>query len=548
MAILAFFFAAPSPAQNPPPPPPPPYNAGTALEQATPPPAPNPPPPDPGEPLILQKDQTAPTNEKQIYISDFKLVGAPASDRQALEALLTPYRGRKLTMGEILEAANKVTSYFRGKGYIVAKAYVPTQDAKGGVLTLDLVIGKYGTVKIQNDSHVRNKVISEVFDQMKMSSPEVTRDSLERAILLVNEMPGSKLPTATIAAGSVPGTSDFDITVPPENRISGYLMADNQGSQYTGRFRFFTGININSPFGIADQFSIIAMSTPEGGLQDYGIGYNAPLRDIGGRGQIAFAHTTYGLSGGAYTGLDATGLVNSVVGTWSYPLIRRRDQSVDISQLVTYESLTDNIGSLVENQRYITAGAFSVSQSGQRRLWNKNFYESMSGALRIGGLRAASGPTNNIFTKLNFNATGTLALSEKWTSTATLRLQQDLSPHTLDSSEQIFLNGPSGVRSYSEGISGDNGYVLNLQLQRKLPNFFRFSQSAGLFADNGGMYMQQKTTSLSNSTMLSDVGGLYSIGIGRFYCTAYVAATIGGSAFYNEPSRVRALFQAGISF
>ncbi len=32
-------------------------------------------------------------------------------------------------MAEITEAANKVTLFYRDKGYLVAKAYVPKQDA-----------------------------------------------------------------------------------------------------------------------------------------------------------------------------------------------------------------------------------------------------------------------------------------------------------------------------------------------------------------------------------------------------------------------------------
>ncbi len=122
-------------------------------------------------------------------------------------------------------------------------------------------MGNYGKFSIKNNSLVRNFLLQGVFDKTKETSPVVTRDGLERSMLLVKDMPGAKLPTVAIAPGATPGTSDFDVTVDPSQRFNGYVMGDNQGSRYTGKNRAYAGFDLNSPFGIADKFSLGGMTT-----------------------------------------------------------------------------------------------------------------------------------------------------------------------------------------------------------------------------------------------------------------------------------------------
>ena len=173
---------------------------------------------EPAKPVIVQEEEaplSLPEGQK-LMVKDFKIEGALKGDEAKLSALLAPYRDKELTMAEITEAANKITVFYRDKGYMVAKAYVPKQDATEGILVIKVIIGKYGKFSINDKSYVRQSFLQGVFDRTKKASPEVTRDSLERSMLLVRDMPGAKLPTITVAPGAAPGTSDFDVTVDPD--------------------------------------------------------------------------------------------------------------------------------------------------------------------------------------------------------------------------------------------------------------------------------------------------------------------------------------------
>jgi len=226
---------------------PPPYNAGNALKDAQPVPAQA--PRKAPEPVIIQTEEkplVLPAGQT-LTITAFRFEGADFIPEAELQAALESYKGRALSMADIEAAAGRITALYRDRGYLVARAYVPKQDASGGTLTIRVLVGRYGKVSIKNQSLVGDGVIAGYFSRLQAEAA-VSRDELEHAMLLVGDLPGASLPKLTIAAGETPGTSDFDVEVPPGKRFSGYVYGDNYGSSYTGENRLNVGANLNSPF------------------------------------------------------------------------------------------------------------------------------------------------------------------------------------------------------------------------------------------------------------------------------------------------------------
>jgi len=106
-----------------------------------------------------------------------------------------------------------------------------------------------------------------IFEQTKSKSGIVTKEGLERSILLVNDTPGARMPRVSISAGAEPGTSDFLVETEAADRVQGYVMADNYGSRFTGENRVTGELYINSPFGIGDRISLKGTTTKAAGLQ-----------------------------------------------------------------------------------------------------------------------------------------------------------------------------------------------------------------------------------------------------------------------------------------
>src|SRR5215472_3773910 len=131
------------------PPPVVPFNIGGALRQsqeAQKPPVQN----APAAPVLprLVEPQLALKDHATLFVRSFAVEGPDLGLGADVGEILAPYQNRKLTLAAIYEAADKITTLYRSKGYMLAKAYVPAQDARGGVLRIKVVPGEYGTITV----------------------------------------------------------------------------------------------------------------------------------------------------------------------------------------------------------------------------------------------------------------------------------------------------------------------------------------------------------------------------------------------------------------
>lgn len=535
------------------------YNIGGAIKEASPPPTePKETTPTPEIPIIIQEEKplTLADGEK-LFIKDFKLEGAEHTDATELSELLSPYKNRELTMAEITQVANKLTLFYRKQGYLCAKAYVPVQDARNGILLIKIIMGKYGSIILKNSSLVRDSLVQGVFDNTKKASQTVTQDGLARALLLVGDMPGSNLPTVTIAPGVTPGTSDFVVSAEAAQRFNGYLMADNQGSRYTGKKRLYGGIDINSPFGISDKLSISGMTSEGTDLWNLRLAYSFPLYSNGLRAEIAASHTDYQL-GGVYSDLDAVGTANIVEATISYPIKRGIQENYNLFINMAYKDLKDDLRAVnSRNPREAFVGTLTLQREAYGRLFGHNFFTSISGGFSFGSveildkdqraLNSAGADTEGFYSTANLALSAHLALTKNLSARTSFELQQVLSGNNLDSSEQFFISGISGVRAYFESVGFDNGTLVNAELRYALPTLFGIKHSVAVFADNGWVYAEKGNYTTNDSFVLSDAGVSYNISYKHLFCSVQFAKPIGKASGVKDPG-TQFLLQFGASF
>jgi hemolysin activation/secretion protein len=495
-----------------------PYNIGDAVRQSEEARRAAPQPQGYGAPVLprLVEPQFNMKDNETLLVRRFKLEGPRLIDEADVREILAPYENRKLTLAKIYEAADKLTTLYRLKGYLVAKVYVPAQNAQGGTLRIKLVPGKYGAVAIKNDSLVRDWFLQGVVDHARADSPYIHKDELERGMLLMSDLPGAAMPRVAIGRGQQPETSDFVFGVPEARRFDGYLLGDNYGSPFTGRDRLSGGFNVNSPFGVGDRFSAFGIVSAHAALVNGRVAYSAPIGYDGLRGEIAAYRTTYAL-GGVYSVLDSTGTADVITGTLSYALRRTRDDSIVLSGNVAHKALNDNVlGVSVAYRRMdlatvavtrdmvgafaglplLTSTTFGVSSG---RL---DFPDAAQRAANIAGV-----DTVGDFAKLNLFFNATLAFNDRLSLTTNLKAQKSLTGN-LDSSEQIGLTGYWGVRSFDEGLAGDSGYVVTPELKYGLPDFYAYRHAVGLFTDVGAVWLADPSFTVTQKryTELNDIG------------------------------------------
>ena len=536
---------------------PPPYNAGSALKDAQPvqPGAPRKAP----EPVIIQTEEKplALPAGQTLTITTFRFEGADFIPEAELLALLASFKGQALSMSDIEAAAARITAVYRDRGYLVARAYVPKQDASDGTLTIRVVIGRYGKVSIRNQSLVGDEPITGYFAGLKPDTA-VSRSELEHSMLLVSDLPGASMPKLTISPAETPGASDFDVDVQPGKRFAGYLYGDNYGSRYTGESRMSVGASLNSPFRLGDRLDFSGMASDGSGLLNGRLAYSLPLGSSGLRGELAYGKTTYAL-GDIYSDLDATGYADTLETTFSYPLQRSRMQNLKLTLNLAGRQIRDELGAVSQvTEKHAEVATLGVTHERYGQLFGRDTYSSISGSIAFGhlsigdneqrALNQAGANTVGDFSKVDFSFFGRLALTDKLTTSTTLAVQQSLK-RNLDSSEQLTISGTRGVMAYEQSVSGDSGYLFNAELRYALPGKFGIDHSVSLFYNTGRVHLYNADYTTSNGDHLSDVGLGYQLSWQKLFARAQISRAIDSwPSSVSRDDRTRFLLQAGMVF
>lgn len=509
-----------------------------------------------------------PANET-LLVRHIRIDGPDLVAAEAIRAALSPYENRKLTLAEIYDAADAITDLYRAAGYIVAKTYVPEQDARKGELTLKVIAGRYGSVTLDNKSLVRSDYLQNVIDRALAGAPYIRKDELERAMLLDADLPGAGAPRIAIAPGQRPETSDLIFSPPEARRIEGYVLGDNFGSPYTGRIRASGSFTLNSPTGYGDRLTAFGVVSETSGLVNGRVAYAPPPTYGGLHAEASFFSTQYKL-GGVYRDSRATGEANGFSINVAYPWKRQREESFYLFTNFTHKYLDDKVFGVSTATRYIEVGTFGATYDTLGSVFDLPLVTDTSLSASGGVLRfpnpderaanKAGIDTAGAFGRVNLSFASTLAITPDLSLSLAVHAQKAIG-RNLDSSEKLSLTGVFGVRSYDEGLAGDSGVVTTPEIRYGLPADGGYRHSLGLFSDFGAVWLENPgyTITQRGFSPLADIGAGYyaTYDLPSFelsparslFFKAQVAHSLGWSAVAPSYDQyTKGLFQLGVTY
>lgn len=490
-----------------------------------------------------------------LHVSKFEFEGNVHVTKEKLDELLKNYLSKSYSFEELKKITSVVTKHYRDNGYFVARAYIAQGAVDGETLKISIIEGNYGEFKLTNSSLVNDKQIQGI---LKGASKEsiISVDTLERAMLLINDTPGAKVSKADIMPGVHVGTSDFDITTEATNPYSAYVIGDNYGSRYTGVYRANLGLNANSPLGYGDKLSLNGLISTTGDLKNGRVAYGFPLMSNGLRGEVSASNTTYSLAK-EYEALDAIGNSTTLEAKLTYPLIRTREETLNLSMGFAHKNMKDEIRSTNTTNKKesdaITIGG-DYTQSSLFFGYNSNTNASLY--ITYGDLSFKDttsriqddlgAKTNGTYSKIAGNLEKSIDFNPEYSLTTSLRFQKALGGKNLDGSEDFSLGGAYGVRAFADGEhSAENGYIFGLELFYFLPSFEGINHKASVFADTGYAKMQNSFAN-DPSRQLSDIGVGYQASYRDFFTKIQIARVVGSEKVTSESEyNTRALLQLG---
>lgn len=463
----------------------------------------------------LEAPMAALPNGPKLEVKHIEVLGQRVIDAATLAALVADGVGQSLNLSELEALAQRITRYYRAQGFFVARAYIPAQEIDNGRLRIRVVEGNYGEFHLQNRSLVRDDIVQAMLDDVK-GADIVSLDTLERAMLIINDTPGVQVTRADVMPGTRVGTSDFAVDTQATAARSGYVLWDNHGSVYTGQNRVSFNADFNSVTGRGDKLSISGLVTESGGLLNGRVAYSKPLAPNGLRGETSLSTTRYAL-GDTYDKLNAHGTAKTVDATLTYPVRRIRAQTLEVSLNVAAKDLLDQVDATqtrtAKTSQMLTLAAALRDEStvlglaGMTRLTASLTW----GTLDIQDAAAlaldAAGPnTQGRFQKINLGLSRVSVLPYALSLSTSLNVQQSLQHKNLDGSERMSVTGTSAVMAYPSGeLNGSHAVLARVELSRPLPVWRAWQSSASVFSD-WGQARAAHTLMAENTRSLSDVG------------------------------------------
>ena len=494
---------------------------------------------------VLNQGTVNTAHLKTIFVKTFHISGIHALKEEELHALVLEEENKEHTLASLEKTASLLTKYYREKGYFVARAYIPKQSMKEGIIEIAVIEGNYGALKLQNNSLVNDRILQGMLDDIKDENV-VSTDTLERAMLIINDTPGAKVTRADVKPGTELGTSDFLIQASETKPYNAYIVGDNYGSRYTGEYRTSIGVSANSPFGWGDKIGINGLLSTQTDLKNGKVYYNFPLMSNGLRGEVSAAKTTYSLAE-EYDALDAIGNATTLEASLIYPLIRTQAETLNLTLSYDNKHMKDEIRST----NTVTKKESNALNLGANYTETSSLFGLPSGTnasliFTFGHLSfdnadalvidQAGAKTDGGYSKVVATLEKSLAFDETYSMTGSLRLQKALGGKNLDGSEDFSLGGAYGVRAFPDGeLSAENGYIAGLELFYALPSYESITSKASIFADSGYAKMEN-STGATEPRQLSDMGLGYQASYKEFFAKAQLARVIGGSDVKSEPN------------
>jgi hemolysin activation/secretion protein len=182
-------------------------------------------------------------------------------------------QGMNVLIGKVQNALVKA-------GFVTTRVLAPTQDLRGGTVTLVLVPGRIRAIRSEDPARATstwNVFPAGPGDLLNLRDIEQALENYKR------------VPTADanieIAAGERPGESDLAVKWAQQRRLRFNLSADDSGSDNSGKYQGGATVSVDNPLGVQDLFYVSfnhhlygAAQPGDNGTRGTTVHYSVPLR------------------------------------------------------------------------------------------------------------------------------------------------------------------------------------------------------------------------------------------------------------------------------
>lgn len=427
----------------------------------------------------------------------------------ALAPIVDFYAEKDMELSELQEVADLITAEFKRRGYTLARAYIPEQEIKDGIVEIAVLEGRIGEIVVKGNKNYSTDFIKRVFMPV-VEERAIKHASLEKSLLLLNENPDLKV-TAVLQAGKEAGTTDIVVNVEDKLPLHFSIDYNNFGTESVSKHRFGAELNLGRFLPIeGSSLSLrgVVGSDPRHFHYERA-SYGLPVNSYGTKLGL------FGFGGNFDVGRELADL-NITGKTWGYgislahPFVKTRFQNLigefGFESKDAKEFLLGSLSSR-DKLRMLKIGLnYDRIDSTGRNFISFAVFQGLGealGAMEDNDPKTSRAGADNKFTKAYLNLARVQRVGDYFS--IIFRGSGQASTDSLVSIEQFSIGGADSVRGYPQGeFLGDDGYNVSTELRvSPWPN--EIAQVA-FFVDNGGVSVKNPPTGTKKYRHLTGVG------------------------------------------
>ena len=460
-------------------------------------------PPAPPELRVPRASEPAPAVSGSVQIQQVLIDDSQVLDRASIEAVIRTLVGRTVSLSELQAAVAAINSLYDAKGYATARAFLPPQTVKDGVVRIRLVEARVGALRVVGNTAVSSAYVME---RLGLRPGQVLNTgALEQALARFNRLNETRV-EADVQAGSSFGTTDVEIKVTEPRDAKFTAFVDNAGRNTVGEVRAGVTARLNNVARSSDslQFSV----TNSRGSESFAIQYATPLTADDLKLELSANRGDINVVAGPFQALGVQGQSKDLTVGLSYPWRVTPQALWNVYGRASKRESVSILGGA--SQGNVGFGLLTLGSLGEVQAPGSSWY--LDNNLTLGVPRNDGGESFVVY-RGNLTRFDRLSPRLQLLTRGSLQLSDSA---LVPSSEQFQVGGAQSVRGYSSGLlSGRNGYLVSTELRVGRTAQEQAARGPGaavvqglLFLDHGSAipFRGGKQTKVTGDDFLTSVG------------------------------------------
>lgn len=470
--------------------------------------------------------EDAPDGAEKIrfLLKDIRFEGGTVYDTPTIKTFYEDKIDKQISLADLYAIAAALTKTYRNDGYILTRVIVPPQEIDDGRPILRIIEGFIDKITVQGaeNENLAYMTLIQHYAEIARRSPTLNQKDLERALFLINDLPGISARNILSASETTPGASDLLIII-NRDPFEASVALNNFGSRYLGPFQYSASAAFNSAlFGNNEKLTLSTIYALDGIAGDremayFSLGYMQPVWTKGTTIQISGGRTIT-RPGDSLTAFDVKGTSKFVSATLDHPFIRSRLEnlngylSFDYRNVENSNNLAGDPARLDRIRALRIGGRYEVLDTLIGAAYNVLSFELSKGldvlSASRAGLQTLSRPDGDPeFYKITAEIQRLQYLSDSFNLLTAIKGQT--TENKLLSAEEFGAGGISYGRGYDASeITGEKGFASKLELQWNPSTLLNGFQSHQVYAfwDFGKVWDLDPTSNIDKQNSLSSAG------------------------------------------